>query len=273
MNPQVSVILPTYNRSISTMMVIRSVQRQTFQDWELIVVDDCSDDGTFEAVGKLIVWELDPKIRLFRTAQLSGSPVVPRNLGVEKARGEWLAFLDSDDLWDDRKLDTMLRYTHLWGGSLPLALFYHNMRVEGREGIEIWDQLSECHSGKVFDKLLVKNFIPTSSVMLPRTLWRPMDPGLTISHDWDLWLELAKDWDVLYIPHVLGTLSMHEGSVITETRRRRAESREVVRRHSPSCKSRRVRWKARAYYRFVGWYDILPVWAKGMVRRLAGWTC
>lgn len=220
MPPTFSVIMPTYNDGDRLDRAVRSVVAQTFKDWELIVVDDGSTD---ESTKGLI--RGDERIRVHIMEQNSGSPVVPRNWGAAQASGKYLAFLDADDWWEPDKLAVMD------GLNLDGRLWYHDMNLDWGGKARRWNELSTCYSGgNAFDRLLVKNFIPTSSVVIPRALWHPMDGRLKVSHDWDLWLDLARKFYVCYVPQALGTLTLRPGSVISNVRRRRRESREVVRR-------------------------------------------
>lgn len=251
--PTFSVIMPVYNAGYDALYrAVDSVVRQTFEDWELIIVDDGSIDGVsgevfnaFPADSRRCLWGLEGN---------SGSPVVPRNFGVEESKGKWLAFLDADDKWELNKLKVIDNVLSLEG------LYYHDMKLIGSWRGKNWSDLSRCYSGKivsnpVFDKLLIKNFIPTSSVVIPKSLWRPMDDRLKVAHDWDLWLEIARTFPVYFIPQPLGTLTLHSGSVITDVRRRRAESREVVRRHRRHA-SLRAQVLATAYYYLVEVWDL-----------------
>lgn len=91
--PTVSIILPTYNRADTIARAVRSVQAQTFQDWELLVVDDGSQDGT----GDLLSGLGDDRIRVMH--QANAGTYVARNAGLAASRGRLLTFLDSDDAW------------------------------------------------------------------------------------------------------------------------------------------------------------------------------
>ena len=103
MNPNVSVIIPTYNRADKVRSTIESVLAQTFSDLEVIVVDDGSSDDT----GKILREIYGDRIRYF--AQANQGVSVARNKGIEEARGEWIAFLDSDDLWERDKLEWQVK--------------------------------------------------------------------------------------------------------------------------------------------------------------------
>ncbi|GHU17458.1 glycosyl transferase [Spirochaetia bacterium] len=103
----VSIIMPNYNNGRFIGSAIESVIAQTYKNWEMIIVDDCSSDNSIEIIKKY--QDRDPRIRLFSTESPSGSPVKPRNIGIEKAKGRYIAFLDSDDLWLPDKLECQIK--------------------------------------------------------------------------------------------------------------------------------------------------------------------
>ena len=105
MNDLVSVIMPSWNCGRLIAESISSIQAQTYQNWEIIVVDDCSIDNT-ESVVKSFN---DPRIRYFKNEQNSGA-AVSRNWALREAKGRWIAFLDSDDLWHTEKLAKQLAF-------------------------------------------------------------------------------------------------------------------------------------------------------------------
>jgi glycosyltransferase involved in cell wall biosynthesis len=124
MNPKVSVVIPTYNRATKVLLGIESVLAQTFSDLEVIVVDDGSSDGT----GEILAETYGDRIRYF--AQPNQGASVARNKGVAEARGEWIAFLDSDDLWERDKLEwqfkALERFGPQCGGCYTDTRFYNH---------------------------------------------------------------------------------------------------------------------------------------------------
>ena len=114
-NKLVSIITPCYNAASVLSETIGSVRAQTYGEWEMLVVDDCSTDGSDKIAQEYA--RRDPRIRYLKTERPSGSPTVPRNLGLEAARGEYVAFLDADDLWLPEKLEEQVRF--LEEGRLP----------------------------------------------------------------------------------------------------------------------------------------------------------
>lgn len=106
MNDLVSVIMPSYNTAAFIEETIKSVLAQTYENWELIIVDDCSTDNTDEGVAKLLS---DSRIRYIKNEHNSGA-AVSRNRALREAKGKWIAFLDSDDLWDSEKLEKQIAF-------------------------------------------------------------------------------------------------------------------------------------------------------------------
>ena len=103
----VSIITPTYNSERFIAETIVSVQAQTYQDWEMIIVDDCSTDKTAEIVASFK--EKDSRIKYFYNSTNKGS-ALSRNLALQKAKGKWIAFLDSDDIWHPEKLEKQIEF-------------------------------------------------------------------------------------------------------------------------------------------------------------------
>lgn len=102
----VSVIMPAYNAERFINDAIKSVLSQTYSYWELLIVDDCSSDSSATIIKEYV--EADNRIVYFKTEQPSGSPCIPRNLGIQNAKGRYIAFLDSDDVWLPHKLEEQL---------------------------------------------------------------------------------------------------------------------------------------------------------------------
>ena len=115
----VSIIMPSYNCGRFIKESIQSVQAQTYQNWELLFVDDCSKDDTLQTLMGLK--ENDKRINVFQNMQNSGAAVA-RNVALRAARGRWIAFLDSDDLWEPTKLERQINFMEENG----YAFSYHD---------------------------------------------------------------------------------------------------------------------------------------------------
>ena len=107
MQELVSIIMPSYNCGQFVEETIRSVQAQTYENWEIIFMDDCSKDDTIRRVSELRA--KDERIKLFQNASNSGA-AVSRNNAICEAKGRWIAFLDSDDIWEPEKLEKQVRF-------------------------------------------------------------------------------------------------------------------------------------------------------------------
>lgn len=104
--PVVSIIMPCHNGANFIVDAIKSVQNQTFDDWELLVIDDHSIDGSVQLVETIAV--KDFRIRILKNTYSTGMPATPRNIGISEAKGRFIAFLDCDDEWHPNKLEKQL---------------------------------------------------------------------------------------------------------------------------------------------------------------------
>ena len=124
----VSIIMPSYNCGFYVVESIRSAQAQTYQNWEIIFVDDCSQDDTIKLVSELR--ERDPRIKLLKNEKNSGA-AVSRNKALKEAKGRWIAFLDSDDLWEPTKLEKQVRFMEENGYAFSYTK-YQEMDADGK---------------------------------------------------------------------------------------------------------------------------------------------
>lgn len=106
MNELVSIIMPSYNTSLFIAETIRSVIEQTYHNWELIIIDDCSDDNTDAVVVEFLT---DKRIKYIKNRENTGA-ALSRNRALREAKGKWVAFLDSDDLWMPEKLQKQIAF-------------------------------------------------------------------------------------------------------------------------------------------------------------------
>jgi glycosyltransferase involved in cell wall biosynthesis len=192
--PNVSVIIPAFNRTATIARAIRSVQDQSFIDWELIVVDDASTDETcavVEAVG-------ESRLRLVKLAK-NGGPSVARQAGLEVAAGEYVAFLDSDDEWLPEKL---ARQLDAGPGAIYCGYFV-------RHGGEEWTFIHPAVDEWV-PHLHVRCMLRAGSTLLVQrkaaNAAGGFDPQLRYYEDWDLALRLAEREPVTVIPEPLARI-------------------------------------------------------------------
>jgi glycosyltransferase involved in cell wall biosynthesis len=197
MAPLVSVVIPTYNRAHLIAQALESVYAQTFKDYEVILIDDGSTDGTEELIRK----NYHGRLRYVKQENkgISGA----RNHGIALASGKYIAFLDSDDRWLPEKLERQAAYmeTHPETGLLCTKLARYEIGGDGKKEI--------CPSGfpKHFSELLEgPNFIPTTTTMVRKTCFEKagvFDPELPVAEDWDLWIRIAKNFGMYCLEDVL----------------------------------------------------------------------
>lgn len=191
--PKVSIIIPTYNSSRFIKRTIGSVLAQTFRDWELIIVDDCSKDSTELAVREFS--KFDKRIKFFKTPENSGGPATPKNIGVEKAEGEYIAFLDHDDEWFPEKLEKQLRvFQNSKDENLGLVSCYINLVNEKTK--KTTTKIKNFKETDVLFYLSQYNFFVTSScIMVKKKVFEKIglfDSRFTVSDDWDMWLRIIR---------------------------------------------------------------------------------
>jgi teichuronic acid biosynthesis glycosyltransferase TuaG len=204
--PRVSVIIPVYNGMQKLIDSVRSVQRQTIAEWEIIIVDDCSTDQTIK-IAKDLAAE-DSRIHVVSLLQNSNRPAVPRNTGINMARGKYLAFLDHDDLWFPRKLE---RHLSLHSKFPDLALTHSAMwnypnRKRLATLLELPNPLLQKSSHA---SLMKRNLIYCSAVVVKREVVTSIGgfderPEVRAVEDYALWLKVAESNSFAFIPEVLG---------------------------------------------------------------------
>jgi hypothetical protein len=251
--PQVSVVVPLYNKAPYVEATLRSVQAQSLADLEIVVVDDGSTDG-----GATLVEKLDePRIRLIR--QANAGAAAARNAGIAAARGRWIAFLDADDLWLPDKLAQQLHLLEAhpdvaWASGAHIRVIA-GRHAKSSQGIPRTHFAAE---GVIEDALAsVGGAIWTSTVMVRRDVLHDMggfDPALRLGEDTDLWVRLAVGsprlayverpiavrWEQL--PGSLTALAHAEGaSPAAEHARRWAEMAKAL----PRDRSELLRMRAR----------------------------
>ena len=187
MEPAVSIIIPTYNRWPMLGAAVESVLAQSYRDFELIVVDDGSTDGT---ATELV--QFGSKLRYFQQDRSGVS--VARNLGVLKSRGRLIAFLDSDDLWRPDKLKIQVRFMD----SSPEVQICQTDEVWIRHGVRVNPRIKHRKpSGDIFERSLDLCLVSPSAVMMTRELFDRsggFDESLPVCEDYDLWLRIARDY-------------------------------------------------------------------------------
>ncbi len=205
MKPLVTVVVPTYQGASFVRQTLDSVLAQTFRDFELVVCDDGSTDETLTILGSY-----GDRLRLVK--QKNRGVAAARNRAAETARGEFLAFLDHDDLWEPEMLATLVP---ILLADPALGLVYSDAlvidklgAVRGRRG-----QYLKYHQGEVFDALLSGNFIPVETTLMRTALYHELggcDEGLRYLEDYDLCLRVARRARIGFHPGPLARYRVHD---------------------------------------------------------------
>jgi glycosyltransferase involved in cell wall biosynthesis len=210
--PQVSVIIPTCNRAQLVPTAIQSVLHQTFSDFEVVVVDDASDDCVSEVVKSFN----DDRLRFIRHNSRRGGAAA-RNTGIRNSNGEYIAFLDDDDEWYPEKL---ARQMELMLRAQPeVAAIYTGYVVVDRDTGRVCCRRIPSERGNLQKKLLESNPIGgTSSMLLKRSCLEKVglfDENLPSFQDRDLWIRISRDFHFDYVQDPLLNYFLHSEKVWT----------------------------------------------------------
>ena len=203
--PNISVVIPAYNAEKTIGETIASVLAQTYADFELIIINDGSQDATLDVVRQFtdeLTDELtDERIKVFSYA--NSGPQKSRNRGIDQALGQYISFVDADDLWTPEKLELQLRALE----AQPEA----SVAYSWVDGIDETNKITRSGQrstleGDVFEALLLNNFLGNGSNPLIRAAALRQvggfDPAILAGQDWDMWLTLATHYGFVVVPRV-----------------------------------------------------------------------
>jgi glycosyltransferase involved in cell wall biosynthesis len=242
--PLVSIIIPTYNHAHFLHEALQSVCDQTFSDWEALVINNYSEDDTIEVVKAFN----DSRIHL-ENFKNNGVIAASRNHGIGMARGEYLAFLDSDDTWFLEKLSICI--TILEDGR---DLVCHGLHWFGNRSER--DQYYGPASRSTYDALLYKgNCIATSATIVRRGLVEAVGGfseslEVVTAEDYHLWLKLSQAGiEMTFVDQVLGSYRFHDANASTAIKQAKAVER-VVEDFFPKQEFRNLRGRVRVRLRY-----------------------
>ncbi|TAF56612.1 MAG: glycosyltransferase [Oscillatoriales cyanobacterium] len=194
-SPLISIIIPVYNGAATIGETIVSLQQQTHSPLEILVIDDGSTDDTVAVLQAIA----EPRLRVVSYA--NAGQAVSRNRGLELARGEYISFIDADDLWTPDKLADQLAAL-MAQPRAAVAYSWTDHIDQNRQFLRHGPQL--CFEGDVFRKLLYSDFIGSGSNILVRRSAivevGGFDPSLPPAEDWDCWLRLAQRFEFVVVP-------------------------------------------------------------------------
>ena len=203
----VSIITPTYNSEKFIIETIQSVQKQSYPDWEMIIVDDCSTDNTVSIVSAIS--KNDSRIRFFQLEENLGTGVA-RDLALSKATGRYITFLDSDDLWKPSKLEKQIDF--LRSKNLPFTFSFYECIDEAGNAL---DKKIEAPKRLKYYQLFFCNFIGNLTGIYDTSFFGKIPiSSIRKRQDWMMWLTILKKIKTaMPVPESLAYYRVRENSI------------------------------------------------------------
>jgi len=202
-NPLFSVVIPTYNSYKKLVRAVESLKEQSYQNFEVLIIDDGSTDETKSKITTL----MSAQIHYFY--KTNGGPASARNLGITKAKGEYICFLDADDTFAKEKL---LLYSKFCEKGVPFIFSDALYIQESNNNSNLFSSKIHIKYTSFFKSLLVTNFIVASTVCIKKEILEKVaffDETL-FTEDYDLWLKIARRYSPSYIELPLTNYYVHE---------------------------------------------------------------
>ncbi|MDY4693742.1 MAG: glycosyltransferase family 2 protein [Blautia sp.] len=206
-----SVVIPAYNVEKLITKALESVRKQTYQNYEIVVVNDGSKDDTEKVVGNYS--ESHPDMKIIYERQKNGGAAVARSRGIELSTGDYIAFLDADDIWYPQKLESVLKCINEDKGD-----FYYNGEMEiGIDGSKRESNYRQLNEDALSDMIINGNPISTSTVVVRADLlkkYQTFNDGIRYAEDFSCWISLARaGLRFYYIPEILGEYIRNENGL------------------------------------------------------------
>ena len=234
--PLVSVIIPTYNRANLLLRAIKSVLSQTYKNLELIIVDDCSTDNTGEVVRKL--QRKDKRIKYIKHRENRGGSAA-RNTGIKVAKGEYVAFQDSDDKWIQDKLEKQLAVLKKFPDEKTI-IYTAFIKIMNKDAFYLPGKKVKKKNGMIFNELIKNNFIGLPTVLINKSCLDEVgsfDERFPRSQDWELFLRLAKKFPFEFIDEPLLLVFYQEKSISADFKSFIKSRKMILERHKHEIKN------------------------------------
>jgi glycosyltransferase involved in cell wall biosynthesis len=216
--PKISVIIPTFDRAPVLARAINSVLSQTYQDFEVIVVDDCSHDTI--ATKQVIDRFLDNRIKYIRHASNGGGSAA-RNTGIRAANGDYIAFLDDDDEWNPEKLEKQLQVFQKSGDTLLGAVYSGFTYISLNNNVQL--ETLPRFRGDVFKTMLQFCILGSATPLVLKDAFLKtglFDETLSSCQDWDMWIRLSRYFTFEFVPESLAKAYIHGDQISTSLERK-----------------------------------------------------
>jgi glycosyltransferase involved in cell wall biosynthesis len=254
--PKVSVVIPAYNAMTYLPETVESVLRQTFTDFEVLIIDDGSSDHIRQWADQ----QTDPRIKLI--SQVNQGVSVARNTGIAHAQGEYIAFLDADDLWETTKIEKQVRCLD---ANPALGLVHTWMVFIDKQGKSTGRIISSHTEGNVWKQLVEKNTIACSSVMVRRCCFEVIglfDQNLEFAEDWDMWIRIGYHYPFAVIKEPLYYYRQLSNSLSKNCKVIEPNFQTIIEKNFKSSPSELLYLKNRSYgysYLCLAWKSIQTI--------------
>jgi len=226
--PRVSIIMPAFNAAETIAVSIESVLGQTFDNWELLVINDGSTDHTLDVIRQFD----DDRIRVL--SKKNEGVAAARNTGLRQANGEFVAFLDSDDLWLAPKLEKQIALFDRYGGELGLVYTkYRGFTADSVQSFSI-DVDTSIGYDNDYHRLLIMDYVPTLTVMIRASLISDIGyfrEDLRAAEDWDYWIRIAESFDLKRVNEVMALYRISPNSLSSNQEKQLSEEWKVISSH------------------------------------------
>jgi len=204
---KISIITPTFNCETYIEETIHSVQSQSYNNWEMILVDDCSSDQTVNIIKSLA--QKDSRVKLIQLEQNSGAAIA-RNTAIKYATGRYIAFLDADDLWKSQKLEKQISFMHRY--QYAFSYSYYDLISENGEPL---NKTIYAPKKLTYQTLLYNNAIGClTAIYDTQILGKVYMPNIRKRQDYGLWLKLLRKIPAAYcLPESLALYRVRKNSI------------------------------------------------------------
>jgi glycosyltransferase involved in cell wall biosynthesis len=229
MNSLVSIILPVYNGEKYIYETIQSILTQNYYNWELIVVDDGSKDST-----SIIVKNFTKDLRVKYYYKKNEGQSKARNFGLKKSTGSYIAFIDSDDLWNKDKLKLQILFLNEFNYSFVFNNFFiidENSKIIGENCLDSNENTNE--------NLLSKDYIGILTVMFKKSIINEVgyfDENLTNAEDWDYWIRISTQYKLGFLNLSLAYYRQHINGISKNKKNQLNSELIVLKKHLPNSK-------------------------------------
>lgn len=234
--PLVSIITPCYNSAPFISQTIDSVLKQTYENWELLITDDCSTDNSVEIIRSYI--ENDSRIKLFKTEKNTGHPSIPRNISLSHAMGEFIAFLDSDDIWDEHKL--MEQIDFIIRGNCDLICSY--CRVIREDG-KVTNRILKTKNNASYKDMLKMYELISPTILCSKRIGKMLSFPSCEKEDYIEWLRITKMG-----VHIYSTRTVNASYRVCNASRSRNKKKMLLFQWKIYRESERLRLITSVYY-------------------------